>query len=98
MLWTARMKQKHPYTVTEQNSPSNACSRGLGTATRFSSPIPAKSISYHYERHPADRARVNHATLEVDRTVTLKSVAIGYGRRKRSVGRSAWLRSRRYQT
>jgi RHS repeat-associated protein len=74
---------EHPYTVTEQNftirklQPRGSKRHGVFfTHAR-------ESISYHYERKPAD-PRIGHAlTLEVDDFGNvLKSTAIGYGRRQ----------------
>ena len=74
---------EHPYTVTEQNftirtlQPRGANRHGVFfTHSR-------ESISYHYERKPAD-PRVAHAlTLEVDDFGNvLQAAAIGYGRRQ----------------
>ena len=76
-------KEKHPYTVTEQNfalerlQPRAANRHGVFFAH------PREIINYHYERNPAD-PRISHAlTLEVDPFGNpLKSVAVGYGRRQ----------------
>ena len=64
---TARTRQQHPYTVTEQNfTIRRAAAARRATATPCSSPTPREAISYHYERNPAD-PRISHAlTLEVD--------------------------------
>ena len=77
-------KEKHPYTVTEQNfTIERLAAAGQAIGTRCSSPMPREAISYHYERNPAD-PRISHAlTLEVDEFGNvLKSAAIGYGRRQ----------------
>ncbi|MCX6543100.1 MAG: toxin [Acidobacteria bacterium] len=80
---TAEYPHGHPYTVTEQNftvrrlQPQGDNRHGIFfTHAR-------ESISYHYERDPAD-PRIGHAlTLEVDEFGNvLKSAAVGYGRRK----------------
>lgn len=76
-------KAEHPYTVTEQNftmervQPKSDNRHGV-FFTHF-----REAISYHYERHPVD-PRVQHAlTLEVDvYGNVIKSLAIGYGRRR----------------
>jgi len=74
---------EHPYTVTEQNftirrlQPRGSSRHGVFfTHAR-------ESISYHYERRPAD-PRIGHTlTLVVDDFGNvLKSAAIGYGRRQ----------------
>jgi RHS repeat-associated protein len=82
-------KEKHPYTVTEQNFTIRALqSRGANRHAVFFTHA-RESIAYHYEREPAD-PRVGHAlTLDVDRYGNiLKSAAIGYGRRQPDVGLS----------
>ncbi|MDN3514533.1 MAG: hypothetical protein NG747_09045 [Candidatus Brocadia sp.] len=76
-------KAGHPYQVTEnryqitQFQPKDGNHHGV----YFSHQI--ESLSYHYERNPAD-PRISHAlTLEVDPFGNpLKSIAIGYGRRQ----------------
>ena len=71
-----------PYTVTEQNlSVRTLQSRGPNQhAVLFTHP--RETISYHYERSPAD-PRIQHVlTLEVDAFGNvLKQAVIGYGRR-----------------
>jgi RHS repeat-associated protein len=72
----------HPYTVTEQNfTIEKLQSKGNNRHGVFFT-HPRESLSYHYEREPAD-PRVGHAmTLKVDDYGNiLKSAAIGYGRR-----------------
>lgn len=74
---------EHPYTVTEQNFTIRKLqARGSNRHGVFFTHA-RESISYHYERKPAD-PRVGHAlTLEVDDFGNvLKSAAIGYGRRQ----------------
>jgi RHS repeat-associated protein len=76
-------KQKHPYTVTEQNFTIRTVQqRGENRHAVFFTHA-RESISYHYEREPSD-PRVGHAlTVEVDRFGNvLKSAAIGYGRKQ----------------
>jgi RHS repeat-associated protein len=76
-------KEKHPYTVTEQNFTIRALQpRGANRHAVFFTHA-RESISYHYERGPSD-PRIGHAlTLEVDDFGNvLKSAAIGYGRRE----------------
>ncbi len=73
----------HPYTVTEQNFTIRMLQpRGSNRHGVFFTHA-RESISYHYERKPAD-PRIGHAlTLEVDDYGNvLKSAAIGYGRRQ----------------
>lgn len=75
-------RAKIPYTVTEQNfSVRPLQQRGANRHAVFFTHA-RESISYHYERNPAD-PRIQHAiTLEVDDFGNvLKEVAIGYGRR-----------------
>ncbi|WP_367025573.1 SpvB/TcaC N-terminal domain-containing protein [Methylococcus sp. ANG] len=74
---------EHPYTVTEQNFTVRVLQpRGSNRHGVFFTHA-RESISYHYERNPAD-PRIGHAlTLEVDEYGNvLKSAAIGYGRRQ----------------
>ena len=74
---------QHPYTVTEQNLTIRMLqTRGDNRHAVFFTHA-RESISYYYERKPAD-PRIGHAlTLEVDEYGNvLKSVAIGYGRRQ----------------
>lgn len=76
-------KEPHPYTVTEQNFTIRMLQpRGSNRHAVFFTHA-RESLSYHYERNPAD-PRVSHAlTLEVDEYGNvLKSAAIGYGRRQ----------------
>ena len=77
-------KAEHPYTVTEQNFTIRAaCSPAAATATRCSSPTPAKpSATTTSATRPIPR--ITHAlTLEVDAFGNvLKAAAIGYGRRQ----------------
>jgi RHS repeat-associated protein len=76
-------KAEHPYQVAEnrykvtQLQPKNGNKHGV----YFSHQL--ESLSYHYERNPTD-PRISHAlTLEVDTFGNpLKSMAIGYGRRR----------------
>ena len=61
-----RQGSSTPTPSPSRTSRSSCCSRAAATATRCSSPMPARRISYHYERNPAD-PRIGHAlTLEVD--------------------------------
>ncbi len=76
-------KEAHPYTVAEQNFTIEPIQpRGhLRHAVFFTHA--RETLTYHYERNPAD-PRVQHAlTLEVDGYGNvLKEAAIGYGRRQ----------------
>jgi RHS repeat-associated protein len=76
-------KQRHPYTVSEQNFTVRLVQRRAGNRHGVFFTHPRESISYHYEREPSD-PRMSHAlTLEVDDFGgVLKSAAIGYGRRQ----------------
>jgi RHS repeat-associated protein len=74
---------EHPYTVSEQNFTIRKLQpRGSNRHGVFFTHA-CESISYHYERKPAD-PRIGHTvTLEVDDYGNvLKSAAIGYGRRQ----------------
>jgi RHS repeat-associated protein len=75
-------KAQHPYTVAEQNFTIRVVQRRGKNRHGVFFAHPRESISYHYERKPAD-PRIGHAlTLEVDEFGNvLKAVAIGYGRR-----------------
>ena len=78
-------KEKHPYTVTEQNFAIKRVQPKSGNRHAVFFTHPLETISYHYERNPAD-PRISHAlTLDVDEFGNvLKSAAIGYGRRARA--------------
>jgi RHS repeat-associated protein len=75
-------KQQHPYTVTEHDFAIRMLQPRRGNPHAVFFTLAHESISYHYERSPAD-PRIGHAlTLEVDSFGNvLKSAAIGYGRR-----------------
>jgi RHS repeat-associated protein len=76
-------KQSHPYTVTEQNLTIRVLQRRLSNRQAVCFAHARESISYHYERRPAD-PRISHSlTIEVDDYGNvLKSAAVGYGRRQ----------------
>ncbi|MEX2307778.1 MAG: SpvB/TcaC N-terminal domain-containing protein [Pirellulales bacterium] len=76
-------KEKHPYTVTEQNFSIRRLQPRDGNRHAVFFTHAREAINFHYERNPAD-PRISHAlTLEVDYFGNvLKSVAIGYGRRQ----------------
>ncbi|WP_019502247.1 SpvB/TcaC N-terminal domain-containing protein [Pseudanabaena sp. PCC 6802] len=75
-------KSQHPYRVTESNYEIRRV-QPLGQqryAVFFTHP--RETITYHYERHPADPRVAHQMTLEVDDFGNvLKSVAIAYPRR-----------------
>jgi RHS repeat-associated protein len=77
------LKEKHPYTVTEQNFTIRLLQRRGDNRHAVFFTHAREAISYHYERDPAD-PRVGHAlTLEVDEFGNvLQSAAVGYGRRQ----------------
>ena len=72
----------HPYAVTEQNFGVRLLQPRAGARHGVFFTHPRESLSYHYERNPAD-PRIGHAmTLEVGQFGdVLKSATIGYGRR-----------------
>lgn len=80
-------KAEHPYQVTEsryrvtQVQPKDGNNHGIYFTHQL------ESLSYHYERNPAD-PRISHAlTLEVDEFGNaLRSLAVGYGRRQPDPG------------
>lgn len=76
-------KRQHPYTVTEQNFTIHKSQPRGGNRHAVFFTHARESLSYHYERNPAD-PRIGHLlTLEVDEFGNvLKSAAIGYGRRQ----------------
>jgi RHS repeat-associated protein len=76
-------KQRHPYTVTEQDFTIARLQPKAGNRHGVFSVHPREAISYHYERNPTD-PRIQHATtLEVNAYGNvLKGAAIGYGRRQ----------------
>ena len=75
-------KEKHPYTVTEQNFTISRLQPKAGNQHAVFFAHAREAISYHYERDPAD-PRVTHAlTLRTDDYGNvLRSVEIGYRRR-----------------
>lgn len=75
-------KQEHPYTVTEQNFTIEYLQPREHNRHSIFFAHPRESLSFHYERNPAD-PRTQHAlTLEVDGYGNVKkSAAIAYGRR-----------------
>jgi RHS repeat-associated protein len=90
---------EHPYTVTEQNFTIRVLQpRGDNRHAVFFTHA-RESLSYHYERNPAD-PRIGHAlTLEVDDFGNvLKSAAIGYGRRQPDMGLSPADQAKQTQT
>lgn len=83
-------EEKHPYTVAEQNFTLRLMQPRDGNRHAVFFTHARESISYHYERDPAD-PRLSHAlTLEVDDFGNvLKSAAVGYGRRQPDLTLSA---------
>jgi RHS repeat-associated protein len=75
-------KAPHPYSVTEQNFTVERFQPQADNPYGVFFTHPRETITYHYERNPAD-PRVEHAlTLEVDAFGNvLRSLAVGYGRR-----------------
>ena len=80
-------KQKHPYTVSEQNYSIEQLQPRSNNKHAVFFTHPRESITYHYERkldenNQADPRVVHEMVLEVDRFGNvLKSVAIAYPRR-----------------
>ncbi len=74
-------KQKHPYTVTEQNFTVECLQPQADNRYAVFFAHARESISYHYERNPHN-PRIAHAlNIEVDEFGNvLKSAAVGYGR------------------
>ncbi|MGH8524383.1 MAG: toxin TcdB middle/C-terminal domain-containing protein, partial [Gammaproteobacteria bacterium] len=74
-------QEKHPYTVTEQNFTIRLLQPQAGNRHAVFLTHARESLSYHYERNPAD-PRISHAvTLQVDEFGNvLRSLAIGYPR------------------
>jgi RHS repeat-associated protein len=77
-------KEKQPYAVTEQNftvrllQPRQAGNRHAVVFTHA-----REAIGHHYERSPSDPRTSHSLTLEVDDFGNaLKTVAVGYGRRR----------------
>ena len=92
------VEAEHPYTVTEQNFTIQKLQpRGNNRHGVFFTHA-RESISYHYERKPAD-PRIGHAlTLEVDEYGNvLKSAAIGYGRWQADLSQSPADRAKQAQ-
>jgi RHS repeat-associated protein len=77
------VSEKHPYTVAEQSFTIRRLQPGAGQRHAVFFTHARESLTYHYERDPAD-PRIAHAlTLEVDAFGNvLKSAAVGYGRRQ----------------
>ncbi len=84
------VKESHPYSVTEQNFTIRRLQLRAENRHAVFLTHARESISYHYERNPAD-PRIGHAlTLEVDEFgKVLKSAATGYGRRQPDMSLSA---------
>lgn len=75
-------RQQHPYSVTESSHTVVTVQPMAGNRHAVFFTHPVETISYHYERDPAD-PRVGHElTLQVDPFGNvLRSAAVGYGRR-----------------
>jgi RHS repeat-associated protein len=76
-------REIHPYSVTEQNFEVRVLQSRLVNRHAVFLPCSRESISYHYERDPAD-PRISHSlTLAVDDYGNvLASATISYGRRQ----------------
>ncbi|MEH2500485.1 RHS repeat-associated protein [Bradyrhizobium sp. AZCC 1678] len=76
-------KAEHPYQVTETRHRVTQLQPSVGGNHGVYLSHPMESLSYQYERNPAD-PRINHTlTLEVDDFGNaLRSLAISYGRRR----------------
>ncbi len=75
-------KERHPYTVIEQNFTIRRLQPRAGHRYAVFFTHPCESISYHYERDPADPRITHTLTLEADEFGNiLKSAAVSYGRR-----------------
>ena len=73
----------NPYTVTEQNFAIVRVQAQAGNRHAVFYVHPRESISYRYERNPADPRIEHQLTLAVDAFGNiLRSAAIGYGRRQ----------------
>jgi RHS repeat-associated protein len=74
---------RHPYAVTEQNFAVRTLQPPGGNRHGVFFAHPRETLSYHYERAPAD-PRVRHQlTLEVDQYGNvLRSAEVAYGRRR----------------
>lgn len=91
-------KAEHPYTVTEQNFTISVLQRRGDNHRGVFFTHPRESISYHYERNPADPRIQLALTLEVDAYGNvLKQAAIGYGRRQPDMSLSAEDRAKQAQ-
>jgi RHS repeat-associated protein len=76
-------KESHPYLVTEQNFTIEWLQPQADNQHAVFFTHPREAISYHYERNAADPRITHNITLQVDDFGNvLKSVAVGYGRRK----------------
>ena len=83
MRWMNRTKRRTLTPSRNRISLLSAYSPQAGNRYAVFFTCPRETISYHYERNPAD-PRVTHAlTLETDAFGNvLKSAAVGYGRRR----------------
>jgi RHS repeat-associated protein len=72
----------HPYTVTEQNFHLQRLQPKAGNRHAVFAAHPRETVSFHYERNPADPRVQHELTLEVDRFGNaLRSVSVAYPRR-----------------
>ncbi|MEA2163478.1 MAG: hypothetical protein QOK37_1605 [Thermoanaerobaculia bacterium] len=76
-------RQSHPYSVTEQNFTIRRVQPQGNNPHAVFFTHPRESVSYHYERIPADPRVAHSLTLEVDDFGNvLKTAAVAYGRRQ----------------
>jgi Salmonella virulence plasmid 65kDa B protein/Insecticide toxin TcdB middle/C-terminal region/Insecticide toxin TcdB middle/N-terminal region len=95
----ATARAEHPYTVVEQNFTIEKLQSKANNRHAVFFAHGSETITYEYERNPAD-PRIQHAlTLEVDGFGNvLKSAAIGYGRRQPDAQLSAEDQKKQTQT
>ncbi|MBN1129666.1 MAG: VCBS repeat-containing protein, partial [Chitinispirillaceae bacterium] len=75
-------KEKHPYTVTEQNFSVRRLQPRGGNPHAVFFTHARETVRYHYERNPSDPRVAHQLTLTVDGFGNVeRSVAIGYPRR-----------------
>ncbi len=76
-------REPHPYTVTEQNFTIRRLQAQSPNRHAVFFAHARESLTYQYERNPADPRILHTLTLEVDDFGNvLKSAAVGYGRRQ----------------
>lgn len=87
---TAEYPYGYPYTVTEQNFTVKKLQPQVKNRPAVFFTHPRESLSYHYERDPADPRVVHAMTLETNAYGdVLRSATIGYGRRRSDSGLEA---------